>query len=79
MIGKLFQDNPLGVLLLCASVVGTGYVMNYRLEIIDKNQHDIAISVDKIKQAVSNVKSDVAGLKAVNDYRERMGNTYAKN
>ncbi|ANB96648.1 hypothetical protein FORC14_1993 [Vibrio parahaemolyticus] len=73
MLEKLLNNNPLGVVMLCASIVGTGYVMNYRLNSIETTQQNIGTDVKDIRQDISALQADVAGLKAVADYKERAG------
>ncbi|KMV28539.1 hypothetical protein AB733_22940 [Photobacterium swingsii] len=72
MFNKLFENNPLGILMLCASIVGSGYVMNYRLDSIDKSQHDMAEDIDTIQKDVGDLQNAVSALKAVNEYKEKL-------
>lgn len=72
MLEKLFNNNPLGVVMLCVSIIGTGFVMNYRLDSIDDTQHSMADDIKTIQQDVGTLQQDVAGLKAVNDYKDKV-------
>nr|WP_321458719.1 hypothetical protein [uncultured Vibrio sp.] len=73
MLEKIFENNPLGIIALCATIVGTGYVMNYRLDNIDKTQAAMAGDIQQIRNDVGSLQSTVAGLQAVSDYKEKIG------
>lgn len=64
MLEKLFNNNPLGVIVLCGSIIGTGYIMSYRLDSIDSTQKTMASDIRTMQGDISNLKSDVAVLKA---------------
>ncbi|MEZ9681906.1 hypothetical protein AB4306_18315 [Vibrio splendidus] len=67
MFARLLRDNPLGLLLLCASLIGTGTLITYRLDKMEANDIAIAKSLDQLAGDVSdferNVNSSVASLR----------------
>lgn len=72
MLKKMMENDPLAVLLVCASVVGTGFVMNYRLDSIETTQQAMTNDVKYLKKEVGALKVQVAEIKAVSDYKERL-------
>ncbi len=47
--------------------------MNYRLDNIDKTQTAMAADIQHIRNDVGSLQTEVAGLKAVNDYKDKIG------
>ena len=67
MFARLLRDNPLGLLLLCASLIGTGTLVTYRLDKMESADIAILDRLDKLTVNVGtferNVNSNVASLR----------------
>lgn len=68
MFSRLMRDNPLGLLMLCASLVGTGYLVVYRLDKMEAHDAAMVASLnhiaDELDEFEDNITEDVANLES---------------
>lgn len=68
MLEKLFQNNPLGVLMLCASIVGGAYVISYRMgaleKVVDKNTTAIVSATSQINDVDKSINRELNKIRS---------------
>jgi hypothetical protein len=68
MLEKLYQNNPLGLLMLCASIVGGAYVISYRLDsvekVVDKNTTAITTATNKINDVDRSISREINKMRS---------------
>lgn len=68
MLEKLFQNNPLGVLMLCTSIVGGAYVISYRMgaleKVVDKNTTAIVSATNQINDVDKSINRELGEIRS---------------
>lgn len=59
MLNKIFSENPLSVILLAASLVGSFYLIVYRLDAIEKKDIEIVEAINSLESKITTFKIDV--------------------
>ncbi|HGY9574917.1 TPA: hypothetical protein ACOJPC_003125 [Vibrio fluvialis] len=68
MLDQLFKNNPLGVLMLCGSIIGSAYLVNYRIDKMEQQNLVVATKLDaftgRFSQFEIAVNSDMDDLQS---------------
>ncbi|MCE7567534.1 hypothetical protein LZS85_15530 [Aliivibrio fischeri] len=66
MLEKMFTDNPIAFLMLIASIVGTGYLVVYRLDRLEANNALVSVQINdfgnELDEFEDNMREDVDDL-----------------